>query len=268
MRFNEVLLVSDMDGTLLNPAHEIFEQNIRMIEEFISQGGCFTLATGREWHALGEYAPILPLTLPLILVNGAQIFDPVRGQVIDQTLLPGVAQKMLLEIADNYPELGLIAVTDDGALIMRQPADPEVMPDFYKDYPTRGMSEFPEKTYKILFVGSLEQLQIPKNRIINEFGEHLSSTCSYPTLLDIMAAGVSKGSALSRLKQQLQTMCQESKKIIAVGDQENDLEMFKTADYAYAMGQASDTVKSAANDVLPPNDEPFMSALLNKISRL
>lgn len=268
MNLREVLLVSDMDGTLLNPDHKIFDENIDAIEKFVMEGGCFTLATGREWHALDEYAPLLPLRLPLILVNGAQIYDPVIDQVIMKRILTGESLIQVMNLAEQFKHLGVIAVSDGGAVIMREPASKETMPFFYKSYPVTDNSQFPDDVYKVLFVGSLEDLAAPREMIDRSYQDTLSATCSYPTLLDIMAAGVSKGNALKLLPEFMDAHCIQDKKIIVVGDQENDIEMFKVADYAFAMGQASEHVKAAADEVLPPSDEPFIEVLLRRVRLL
>lgn len=268
MDLNEILLVSDMDGTLLNPDHRIFDENIETVNRFVEQGGCFTLATGREWHALDEYAPLLPLRLPLILVNGAQIYDPVANKVIMKKNLAGISIELLLKLAIQYPHLGLIAVTDGGAVIMREPKDKDTMPFFYRSYPITDINNFPEEVYKVLFVGTREDLAAPREQIERNHRDSLSATCSYPTLLDIMSSGVSKGNALVQLPTLMNPQCIQGKKIIVVGDQDNDIEMFRVSDYAFAMGQASDHVKAAANEVLPPSDEPFMELLLRRVKNI
>lgn len=45
--FDGYLLVSDMDGTLLNSNGKLSEENKKAIEYFVDNGGQFTLATGR-----------------------------------------------------------------------------------------------------------------------------------------------------------------------------------------------------------------------------
>ncbi|NLW10618.1 MAG: HAD family hydrolase [Clostridiaceae bacterium] len=268
MDLRDILLVSDMDGTLLNPDHKIFDENVSAVSRFVADGGCFTLATGREWHALDEYAPLLPLHLPLILVNGAQIYDPVSDQVIMKQVLSGIAAELILDMAQQFPHLGMIAVSDGGALIMREPENRDTMPFFYQPYPVANTRELPDDVYKVLFVGALDDLSAPRELIDRHHQDSLSATCSYPTLLDIMSAGVSKGNALKMLPQLMDPICIQNKKIVVVGDQENDIEMFKVSDYAFAMGQASDHVKAAANEVLPPSGEPFMEVLLRRVSQL
>lgn len=268
MDLDKLLLISDMDGTLLNPDHKIFDENIDAVRRLVAEGGCFTLATGREWLALDEYVHLLPLQLPLILVNGAQIYDPVLGQVIMEQTLTGSSIKQLQILADKFPDLGLIAVTDGGAVILREPQKRETMPFFYQSYPIAVSAEFPPDVYKVLFVGTLEDLAVPRELIDRSYQDTLSATCSYPTLLDIMSAGVSKGNALKLLPGLMEPHCIEGRKIIVVGDQENDIEMFKVADYAFAMGQASDHVKAEADEVLPPSDEPFMEVLLRRVLEL
>ena len=51
-KFDGKLLVSDMDATLLDREHRISKANREAIEYFISEGGCFTVASGRMVPAI------------------------------------------------------------------------------------------------------------------------------------------------------------------------------------------------------------------------
>ena len=56
---SDIVLVSDMDGTLLNSKKEITSENLRAIERFRSMGGKFTIATGRTIQSFSPYADML-----------------------------------------------------------------------------------------------------------------------------------------------------------------------------------------------------------------
>jgi len=46
-KFEGLMLVSDLDGTLLNSKLEVSEENIKAVSYFVDNGGIFTIATGR-----------------------------------------------------------------------------------------------------------------------------------------------------------------------------------------------------------------------------
>lgn len=71
------LIVSDLDGTLVRYASEEVPQFTRdVIATVTKAGGCFTIATGRSWEGTRRIAAQLGITFPLILQSGALIVEP------------------------------------------------------------------------------------------------------------------------------------------------------------------------------------------------
>ena len=85
-RFDGLLLVSDIDGTLTELT-EIPQANIRAIHEFIEQGGVFTLCTGRPRCALRPILRQLEVNAPVITINGGCIYDTHTGEILSEALL-------------------------------------------------------------------------------------------------------------------------------------------------------------------------------------
>ena len=69
------LIATDMDGTLLNAAHEVSQENIEAIQYAQSRGVTVTIATGRAFYEAND--PIKPtgLKVPYICLNGAEVRD-------------------------------------------------------------------------------------------------------------------------------------------------------------------------------------------------
>ena len=71
-----------------------------------------------------------------------------------------------------------------------------------------------------------------------------------------------KGTALLDLASQLGITPDE---IVCIGDEENDISMFKAAGHPYAMGNAIDKIKELAEKILPTNDEDGVAFAINEI---
>lgn len=69
------MIVSDLDGTLLDDSHRICEKLVERISEYTANGGLFTIATGRNWYATKDIVEKLSINLPVILCNGAVLAD-------------------------------------------------------------------------------------------------------------------------------------------------------------------------------------------------
>ena len=72
---SKVVLVTDMDGTLLNSKKEVTPKDRKAIEYFMSLGGRFTVATGRTIQSFSHYYDLLDLRFPVIMFNGSVIYD-------------------------------------------------------------------------------------------------------------------------------------------------------------------------------------------------
>jgi Cof subfamily protein (haloacid dehalogenase superfamily) len=91
------------------------------------------------------------------------------------------------------------------------------------------------------------------------FGQHANSNRSQPYYLDVTNKNANKGAVAEYLSRHLGVPMQE---IASIGDQPNDVLMFKRSGFSIAMGNASDEVKAQAAAVTDSyNDEGFAKAM-------
>lgn len=93
----------------------------------------------------------------------------------------------------------------------------------------------------------------------------LNVTTSVSGNAEFTAAGSNKGYGIKILQQQLGISKQQC---IAIGDDENDLEMFDQVHMAVAMGNAKENVKSAANEITLNCDEDGATVFLEQYCQL
>ncbi|MBL7214086.1 MAG: HAD family phosphatase [Phycisphaerae bacterium] len=77
---HQKIFISDLDGTLLRSDGALSAYSLRMLAELLGEGIHFTVASARAW---GEIVPVLrdlPLTLPVIAINGAFITEYATGR--------------------------------------------------------------------------------------------------------------------------------------------------------------------------------------------
>jgi len=79
-----------------------------------------------------------------------------------------------------------------------------------------------------------------------------SAARSQPYYCDVIPPGIDKGRLVELLAERLAVPQSE---VIVLGDMENDLEMFRKAGFAVAMGNATDEVKTAAQATTLSNEE-------------
>ena len=82
------LFISDLDGTLLDRNAEVTEYTKIALNRLIAKGMNFTVATARTYSSAGRILAGLDLKLPLILMNGVLIYDPVSKDYEVRNKLP------------------------------------------------------------------------------------------------------------------------------------------------------------------------------------
>ena len=91
------------------------------------------------------------------------------------------------------------------------------------------------------------------------FGRRATANRSQPYYLDVTNKDANKGAVLEYLSRHLDV---PAERIAAIGDQPNDVLMFKRSGFSIAMGNASDEVKAQATVVTDSyNDEGFAKAM-------
>jgi hypothetical protein len=91
------------------------------------------------------------------------------------------------------------------------------------------------------------------------FGDRATATRSQPYYLDVTNKDANKGAVVDYLSGHLDVPAEE---IATLGDQQNDVLMFKRSGFSIAMGNASDQVKAQASVTTDSyNDEGFAKAI-------
>ncbi|MBR6322290.1 MAG: HAD hydrolase family protein, partial [Lachnospiraceae bacterium] len=87
MDFKDILLISDYDNTMTGERHLVPEENLRAIREFTAEGGAFTIASGRGMREWYESFCEVPFNAPLVLSNGAVIYDTIENKILYEAVL-------------------------------------------------------------------------------------------------------------------------------------------------------------------------------------
>ena len=260
-KFEGKLLVSDMDATLLNRDHKVSERNREAIEYFISEGGRFTVATGRMVPAVRAYFSQMRINAPALLHNGAKIYDFEKDVPLFEKFIEEPRKNAIRRVHDELPEIGLEVYSEEKVYIYRECSETE-------RFKTRSYDvtySLPEKVWrkpwiKALLIGERELLDKyePVYRREYDNGYCVRSGSMY---LDVVANGVSKGKALTRLTELLGI---ERGNVFAVGDNMNDIDMLCAAGNAFAVENAEPAVKAAAGRTVPSCDESAVAYIIEK----
>jgi len=251
------LLALDLDGTIVN--HNLtISPRVRMAIAAAQRAGVIvTLATGRMYGAAMPFANDLAIDAPLICYQGAVIQNAQDGVVRYATLMPGqaTAEAIAMLLARN---IFVVAYINEVLYIAER--RPEL--DLYLGYHPEGAElrlvddltnvVLDTPATKVLFVAEPELVTSTLNDLRQHIGNRLVVTRSHQLFGELTALGVSKGVALAELAKQLNVPRHQ---VMAIGDQENDLDMVQWAGLGLAMGNAIPALKAVANETIPGIDE-------------
>ncbi len=264
MKFNGYLLVSDMDATLLTNKHKISDKNRETIEYFIENGGKFTVATGRMQKAVRAFLTQMSINAPAILHNGAQIYDFDNNRVLFERFIEDSRKDAIRRVHDDMPELGLEIYCDDTVYIYRECSETRR----FNNRKYEVVYEMPDAVWdrpwiKCLLIGEKKLLDYyePIYRRDYDSGYAIRSGKKY---LDIVSSEVSKGLALAKLADMLGF---DRCKVIAVGDNMNDISMLETAGISYAVENAEKEVKEKALYSAPDNNSDAIAYIIEQLER-
>lgn len=246
---SRVVLISDMDGTLLNSKKEITDTDRRAIEKFMSLGGKFSIATGRTIQSFGAYYNMLDLRMPLIMYNGAAIYDKNADKVLYTIALPVEAKRLTHEIIDAMPQVGGEILKADGIYVFRN-NDYEklhtklcMVEPYYSD-----LDEVTDGDWlKVLFAMAPEDIPMMELLVKQKGYDTVSFVRSSDIFYEMLPLGITKGTALEEYRR-LDGM--EGYTFVAIGDYDNDIDMLVKADVGACPANAEESVKAAADIVL------------------
>lgn len=259
------LLVCDLDGTLVDHSGLLDPELVAAFRRAADRGLLISLATGRMPAATTRFRDELRVRAPIIYYNGALVRDPLSGEDLLSLTLPRGVLRHAYDVFAHAPVHPLFYRDDqlyclERSLPIRSYCDEEglraeVIPD-----PLEFLSL--GAFVKSLLIGHPDALPVVREELEGVVGEGAKLLRTRHTYLEVVPAAASKGSALARLAAHLAVPLE---RVVAVGDQENDLEMIQAAGVGVAMPHAPEFVRAAADRVAP---EPGAGGLLALIREL
>lgn len=260
-KYDGWLMVSDMDGTLLGDDHEICKRNTEAIKRFKDGGGKFTVATGRVMAAVKMYLDRTAINAPAIMHNGAKIYDFEHGKTLFSKTIEEERKPILRKVYEEQPHLGLEVYTASEETYVYRHCDETIR------FKLRGYDvcyELPEEIWNVpwikwLIIGDREVLD-EFEPIYREKYDKGFSVRSGEKYLDIVSGGVSKGLAMLEVAKMLGI---DRSKIIAVGDNMNDIDMIEKAAIGVAVANAEAEARKAADYVVCSNNDGAIADVLD-----
>ena len=252
------MVISDVDGTLCPIYGRPNEKTIQTVHKLTQLGIKMVIATGRMYKAAKYIADDLNIDTPIVCYQGAMIRD--EKEVYFEQNVP---KETVFEIIDHLRNYGAhinlymrdrLIVENDDKYIKEYAGDRDINYEVVDDlksvaeYATK-MLAIHEDADKVTFIRDEMQKNYPALNIVK-------STDYYCEFVNPKA---DKGYALQFLGEKWGIKKEE---ILAIGDQDNDIQMLQAAGIGVAMGNGSKNIKKIADYICPSVDETgFVDAI-------
>ena len=259
----KTLYVTDLDGTLLNTQDRISPFSIRVINELVEKGMLFTYATARSLVSASKVTQGLSTNIPVIAYNGAFILQPSTGAILYQVKFTKDECAFVREVLNRYRISPLVYSYVGG--VERVSWIPEYENDGVRRYLNARQGDrrfravmgqdilYEGDMFYFTCIGEKEELA----PVHDLFSKDSRYRCTLQQELyrpeywcEIMPAPASKANAIRKLKEMWGCT-----RVVSFGDAINDMPMFEISDECYAVENAVDELKAAADGVIQSNED-------------
>lgn len=270
METKPYLIALDLDGTLLKDDKTISACNKEIIKKAKEAGHIVCIATGRPFRSSSMYYEELELTTPIVNFNGAYVHHPKDDNWgTYHTTLDLEVVKEIITVAEEHNLHNVLA---------------EIIDDVYFHYHDEKLIDVFSMGHEDIKIGDLrknlgedvtsilihaadedvEKIRMYLSDVHAEVVDHRRWAAPWH-VIEIIRAGMNKAIGLEKIATYYNI---PTERIIAFGDEDNDLEMLKYAGHGVAMGNAIAELKTVANKKTLTNEEDGIAHYLKEVLSL
>ena len=273
-KFSDVFFASDFDHTLTGTDNVLRQKNLDAIRYFMSEGGIFTVASGRSIPLFRKRAALVPTNAPCILYNGAACYDYPGGKLLYAHPMTDFAMEIVRAVQAFDPTLYVEIQGQNTHYVFGYSAAREAFlrgegfaPDFVTGTPPKPWMKVVvccvSETTPTFSAEDAAYVQ----RIQNYLEEFCAGRCyvarSMPYLIEIGDLNSSKGIAARDLAREY------GRSILAcAGDAPNDASMLVEADFAFSPADRDPELRVNGLIETVPCDDGSVADAIEKLEKL
>lgn len=256
---NKTLYISDLDGTLLNKNAALSDRTTKIISGLINKGMMFTAATARSLSSV-NILENLGIRLPCVQLNGVLMYDFPSHSYTGCTYIAPSAAREVLQILRRFNRMSFVYKADDtyGIHVEFEKLSNEVERNFFEVRKDNDYKSF----CKVEHITADDSDKVIYFTMVDEY-DRLYAICEEikradgvrPTLysdnysdlyfLEVFSSKATKARGMNKIKELV-----GADRVVAFGDNLNDIEMLTLADVGIAVGDAAEPVKDCADIII------------------
>lgn len=263
-----MMIASDIDETILPYMGKISDRNIKAIKYFESNGGIFTLVTGRSIVAAKYIADEIGVSVPLVVDNGALIYDCRTDEILYKADLPRRAEYILKRILEKFPACSGETYRDR---------------DFYVHNPNIHIIKHVTDTERLSMEGrelSVDECPRPWQKVlmacdedvadkVYDYGitlphEGINIVRSSKNYVELVPLHSTKGEGTLKLAEMLDI---SRENLFTAGDYLNDRELISVGGRSFAPVDGHEEIKKQANHVVGKCEDGVIADIIEYIEK-
>lgn len=258
---NVKLVVTDMDGTLLNSNHEVSNQFLDLFKKLKSHGVLFVAASGRALYSIEEKLNSIKDDIIIVAENGGLVIKD--NEIVSSVAIQNKNAFLIDDILNTLPNTNALYCTKNVAYTSST-SEPllKLLSEYYNNYQlVNSIHDVKDPIYKIAIYHEIssEKYVYPK---VKHLESNFKVKVSANHWVDISENNANKGHAIQLLQELLQITPEET---MVFGDYNNDIEMLQSAYFSYAMENAHPFVKETARFITKNNNSLGVESILEEL---
>ncbi len=264
-KFENVLLLTDFDGTFANDKGIITEDNIEMISYFTSNGGHFSVSTGRTYQGFHHYNSKY-INTPVLLANGAMAYDYEKEEIVFCDGLEIDGRGAIEKILNAFPEITIEMYPFNETFAIN------LTDTSHRHFSSQGIEYEVVKTPEeaklpwakvMLACGKTDPREV--HSFMDKYTPEISYIKTTGEFIEVLAKGVDKGSGLLKMAEFLNI---DKKDAYAVGDGLNDMEMIIAASKGFAPENSHKDILKAADYIVRSNNNGAIANVIEILDKI
>jgi len=257
------LVVSDVDGTLVNNEKVLTARARDAVGRVLEAGIAFTIVSARPPRGMKMLIDTLGLRHPVAAFNGGMLVEP-DLTILEERLIPEEPARQTIAILNRcgveiwlYSECGWYVTNPATQRVKREEASVHFAPAAVTSYD--GLRTRVAKLAGVC--DDLDAMARCEQEVLRQCGRHVAAVRSQPDHLDVTHPQATKGAAVTSLAARLHVPLEN---VATIGDGPNDVSMFQVSGVSIAMGNAAPETQRAARFVTLSNQEDGFAAAMER----